>query len=402
MRTRKTRGASLCTLVVALAVLSAGCSKANQSTTSLTTTLPPAKSIDGWSAQQLPNPGGATNALLSGISCSSDTSCTVVGAYGKSTGQFFPVVEHWNGSTWSIQAGASAATAAPSRLLAISCPSTMSCFAVGELTTGSNSQAALVERWDGSSWKDVPVPAPKNASARELTSISCFSSIACTAVGSYRVPPSGATEVLLERWNGLKWALQTAPVLPRHVTSITLSQVSCSSSRVCIAVGQSTSSSGAAALAEYWNGTTWTIQALPVLQNRGGSKLAGVSCVSPTDCTAVGDAIDSAGLDVSVAEHWNGRHWVVEPTPSLPRAELALSAVSCPTANSCTAVGRQTISIYSGSGWTVQRAPVPSAVAESDLSGPSAVSCTVSGACTATGVTISVLGVATMLVAHKS
>jgi hypothetical protein len=235
-----------------------------------------------------------------------------------------------------------------------------------------------------------------------LTAISCSSSSQCTAVGSYRVPTLGQTEVLLERWDGLRWALEKAPGLPKHVTSIMLSQVSCSSPEACSAVGQSTTSSGAAPLAEYWNGVTWAIQVMPVLKDHRSSKLSGVSCVSPEDCEAVGDTVDAAGTDVSLAEHWNGREWILESIPVLLHAVLALSAVSCPQATSCAAVGRESIGIYSASAWKVQRAPVLPGSRESMFSASSGVSCPSPGVCVAVGVTVSRLGVVTMLVITKS
>ena len=42
-------------------------------------------------------------------------------------------------------------------------------------------------------------------------------------------------------------------------------------------------------VAEYWNGTTWVLQATPVPQtNTHGAVLSGVSCATLTACTAVG------------------------------------------------------------------------------------------------------------------
>ena len=399
----KARGARLCLLVVGVvAVLGAGCSKAvTQSTQSTTTTVPVAKTIGGWTSASLHNPAAATNSLLSGVSCPSDASCTAVGAYEESSGRFFSLAEHWNGATWSIEPAAAALATVPSRLLGISCPTAASCYAVGNSTPATSSETGLAERWNGTSWSVVPVPIPKGT-ASNLTAISCSSSSACTAVGVYRVLPLGQTKVLLERWDGLRWVSQRPPGLPKHVTSITLSQVSCSSPKACTAVGQSATSSGAAALAEYWNGATWAIQALPVLTDHRTSKLAGVSCVSPQDCQAVGDTVDAAGTDVSLVQHWNGREWMLESIPALPHAALAMSAVSCSQTTSCAAVGHTTIGIYSASGWKVQRSPVPASSQETVFTSPSDVSCPSPEVCVAVGVSVAESGAATMLVITRS
>ncbi len=405
MRNLKARYSRLWLVSVsAVAILCAGCSKGGAETTtsnSTSTTLQPAGPIGGWSAVQLPNPPGATDALLTGVSCSSVASCTAVGAYAK-TGKFYSLVERWNGSSWSAEPLPGAAASVVSRLLAISCPSTTACFAVGEITTATSSEAPLVERWNGATWSALAVPLPKKSSASELTSISCSSPVACTAVGTYRVPPLGQTVVLVERWNGLRWVLQVAPALPEHVTSVTLLQVSCSRANACTAVGQSTTSSGSTAVADYWDGTAWATQALPVLAGRRSAKLSGVSCVSPADCTAVGDATATAGSDASLAEHWDGRKWVLESVPGLANRELVLSAITCESSSACTAVGRETIALYGPTGWKVQPAPVPTSAVVSNLSGPSAVACTSTGACKGVGVSIALAGTATMLVVTNS
>jgi hypothetical protein len=400
MTHRKALGTGLRLLAVAaFATLGAGCSKSSQATTSTSTseststTLAPVRSIDGWSAEQLPNPAGASDSLLTGVSCVSATACTAVGAYRQGTGNFLSLVEQWNGSTWRSTPGAE--STGESRLLGISCSSAISCFAAGE--TQTTSERALVERWNGKSWADIPVPVPENASASGLTGISCYSPAACTAVGFYRVPPLGRTYVLLERWNGRSWELQVAPALPAHVTSFSLFQVSCPSATACTGVGQSTTKSGSNALVEYWNGATWATQALPVLGGLRNSKFSGVSCVSPSYCAAVGSATNQAKREVSLAELWDGREWKVQSIPGLANRQLALSAVSCRMAGECVAVGSETIALYSASRWTVQ--PAPFALGgESNFSGSSAVACTTSGACKAVGVSVSGLGLTTMLV----
>jgi hypothetical protein len=397
------RDAVVVIAVISFAIIGASCSKgtATTTTTATSTTLVPVGPVDGWSAKQLPNPPGATNAFLAGVACPSSSSCLAVGAYGKSNSEFFSLVEHWNGSAWSIEPEAGARSPIASRLLGISCPSAATCFAVGEVLKKSTTEGALIEHFNGSAWTYVRVPLPKNISSSSLTAISCSSPSACTAIGSYIAPPLGQSDPMLLRWNGINWALEAAPARLSHVTSITFLQVSCASVTACTAVGQSTTTKGASAYAAHWNGQIWLDEPLPVLPGRTFSRLSGISCVSVADCTAVGDSADAAGHDVSLAERWDGRSWTVESTPGLPDLQLLLSAVYCPTPGACTAVGRQTIAVYGSSGWHVQPAPVTTSVPVSDLSGPSALACLPSGECTAVGVTISQAGLATMLVVTK-
>jgi hypothetical protein len=59
----------------------------------------------------------------------------------------------------------------------------------------------LVERWDGTSWAIQRVPNPPGARLSLLTSVSCPSNDACTAIGSYRTR-AGNQHMLVERWTG--------------------------------------------------------------------------------------------------------------------------------------------------------------------------------------------------------
>jgi hypothetical protein len=171
-----------------------------------------------------------------------------------------------------------------------------------------------------------------------------------------------------------------------------LSAVSCPSPSFCMAVGVFTDSEGRGrALAERWNGTSWSI--VPAA-NRGGPRsndaLWSVWCVSATRCSAVGDAF---GASVPLAEEWNGSAWSLVPAPR-PRGDLraTLRSVSCTTASSCFAAGSVNdnsglppatlIERWNGSRWTFVPSPNPNGAAVSNLWG---ISCASATTCTAVG-----------------
>jgi hypothetical protein len=148
----------------------------------------------------------------------------------------------------------------------------------------------------------------------------------------------------------------------------------------------------AAAFAEIWNGRSWSTGLAPGAQMIGGSSLAGVSCPSPGTCTAVG-TIDRGTGTLTLAARWQGSRLRTEATPNpLLPALVTLTAVSCPTASVCTAVGylqnaashRQPVAIReAGAGWSAESPPTPSGAINSELD---AVSCPTTTACTAVGV----------------
>jgi hypothetical protein len=88
--------------------------------------------------------------------------------------------------------------------------------------------------------------------------VSCTASSNCVAAGS-RDDNSGITPAtLIERWNGLRWALVPSPNPPRSLSA--LSGISCVSASLCMAVGDNDNGSGQRLpLSEQWNGTAWTI-----------------------------------------------------------------------------------------------------------------------------------------------
>jgi hypothetical protein len=143
---------------------------------------------------------------------------------------------------------------------------------------------------------------------------------------------------LAEHWNGSNWTVQATPN-PTVIGDNVLSGVSCTSSTACTATGHYTASGLDTALAESWNGASWTIQSTPSPAGAQNSSLSGVSCTSSTNCTAVGSS-GAIGALVTLAEHWNGSSWLIQATPNPAAAHNSvLSAVACTSTPSCTAVG---------------------------------------------------------------
>ena len=126
----------------------------------------------------------------------------------------------------------------------------------------------------------------------------------------------------------------TAGLPPAAASGFVLSAVSCGSASSCIATGSYITSANAdVTLAEGWNGRHWSVQHPPDPAGEPGSNLLGVSCRSATSCTAVGSAGNNTDTEVTLAEHWNGRHWSIQHTPNPAGAPSSfLYSVSCTSA----------------------------------------------------------------------
>jgi hypothetical protein len=181
-----------------------------------------------------------------------------------------------------------------------------------------------------SSWKIEPTPSPAGATEVDLNGVSCPGRRVCVAVGDYQTG-SGTQLTLAEGWNGTSWSIEATPN-PSSSTARSLAGVSCVSTTECLAVG----SSSTGTLAEAWNGTSWSIQTTPN-PAAGGAYLAGVSCFAVDGCIAVG-----ASKRGTLAEGWDGTKWTIQPTPSgsgqSARPQYFYS-VSCTSPRSCIAVG---------------------------------------------------------------
>jgi hypothetical protein len=209
---------------------------------------------------------------LNGVFCTSVSNCEAVGtteATSTSTASK-TLAEKWNGATWSVQTSFST-TGVLNKLADVSCTALNSCMAVG-----NNGSAALSETYSGTEWKQVVTGATGT-----LEGVSCSASSACTAVGV----TSG--KIIARRWNGTAWAAQS-PVVPVGSTASTGADVNCLTATECVAVGSYTSAGTSHALAEHWNGTTWSQDSVPAAKGSSSETLLGVTCRAAILCSAVG------------------------------------------------------------------------------------------------------------------
>jgi hypothetical protein len=343
-----------------------------------------------WSSESIPNPAGATSSILVGVACASAAACTAVGSYLNGSGTFVTLAETWNGTSWSREPTPNPAGAMGSFLYSVSCTSAASCTAVGTYNNSAGATLTLAEAWNGTSWSLQPTPNPTDGQQDVLDGVSCTSSAACTAVGNYATS-TGTLVTLAEAWNGTSWSLQSTPN-PAGAEGSFLYNLSCTSASACTAVGFSGRSTGSQALAETWNGTSWSVSRTANPRRGELSQLEGVSCTSATACTAVGSFLDSSGFFVTLAEVRNGGSWSVRSTPNATGAEASdLTDVSCSAASACAAVGYYdtpagaSVTLaerWNGSRWSVQSTPDREGAAASVLEG---VSCASTAACTAVG-----------------
>jgi tripartite motif-containing protein 71 len=324
--------------------------------------------------------GGAASKNLNGISCLSAKDCTAVGYY-RPQDAYLTLVEHWDGTSWKVVSTPNPAGAGESRLEGVSCTSSKSCTAVGYYRTSSTAFSTLTERWNGISWSIVPSPNATGFARNNLYGVSCGGASDCWAVGksAYTATEEEAGKMptaLLEHWNGSGWNIVVASKPPTQLTA-----VSCFSATACMAVSGSSSESPT----ERWNGSSWS-RDFPAFPSGGSAvTLNGVACAAESSCTAVGSYTVN-GHTAPLAERWNGLSWVVQktidPTGTIEEVTSgSLNAVSCWSTEACTAVGTRgtesesapLIEGWDGTDWALEPAAIPSGTNTARLTGAACV-----------------------------
>jgi hypothetical protein len=376
---RRSRGPVLVRLIIAVGLVTAAGGVAAQ----------PASATPMWSVAASPSPLGPPAGNLTSVSCPTKDACFAVGSYGPDT-PLKTLVERWNGTHWSLVTSPNPAGATNSFLNGVSCPTTTSCFAVGSYVTASSFQKTLVERWNGTNWSIMTSPNPTDQDDNVLNAVSCPSTTSCFAVGGYTTFPKH----FVEHWNGTSWSIVATPS-PPDTTNSSLSGVSCPSTTSCYAVGQYFNGSTTdTMLIEHWNGTSWAIMTSPNPADLADSAvLTGVSCPTATRCVAVGIYFNGSSYE-ALAEHFDGTNWFVVSAPNPAGAnDIFLDAVSCLSTTRCYAVGYNTTGPpnneesntlterWNGTTWSVLASPTPAGAISGVLSG---VSCQ-PGSCYAVG-----------------
>ena len=133
-----------------------------------------------WCIVRSPNNGTQGDFLYS-VATVSSSDIWAVGYYVNKVGQQRALIEHSNGTSWSIVKGVQANGG---HLNAVSAVSSNNIWAVGSYYVGNVIQT-LVEHWDGNTWRLVPSPNPPSSPESMLLGVAVVSSNDIWAVGFY-------------------------------------------------------------------------------------------------------------------------------------------------------------------------------------------------------------------------
>jgi len=293
-----------------------------------------------WAIVSSPNTNTTDRNFLTGVTCASPSDCWAVGYYYNGS-VIQTLIERWDGTSWAIVSSPNTSTTQPNYLYGVTCVSASDCWAVGTYYNGSAYQT-LIERWEGTSWAIVSSPNTGATDNNYLRGVTCVSASECWAVGYY-YHDTFPVQTLIERWDGISWTIVTSPNTSATQDNL-LFPVTCVSASECWAVGYYYDGiSPVQTLIERWDGNSWAIVTSPNTSATQENDLYGVTCGSASECWAVGYYYDDNFLPRTLIERWDGNSWAIVSSPNTSTTQANfLQAVTCVSASECWAVGAYT------------------------------------------------------------
>jgi hypothetical protein len=240
--------------------------------------LPLMVRVTGTAMRQVPGPPAPDGSALQAVAATSATDAWAVGSISASG----PLVWHWNGTTWKNVPLPPAIVRVVGAVRSVAATSKKNVWLVS---------LGRIVHWNGRRWNVV---SPNIGRPYDLFGVAAMSARNVFAVGSTR------RRGLMLHWTGRRWRCAlTTPKLPFPEGSPVVA-VSASSADNAWAVGYFK----AATLALHWNGHTWKQFMTP--QAGQGDLLQDVAVIPGSGrAWAVGDTTDVGTLML----HWNGTAW---------------------------------------------------------------------------------------------
>ena len=257
-----------------------------------------------------------------------------------------PMILHFDGTSWRSVASPVLGTNDNSALNGIAAIAPNNIYAVGYQPAENGAVLPLVEHFDGHSWSVVTIP-DADSPGIVLTSVSADSANDVWAVGTSTDQPSLSIQTLVEHFDGTQWAVVPSPnPLPKSFfNQNVLSSVKAISSSDVTAAGfiLDFALQRQLTLIEHWDGTQWSVVDSPNASTDSGALniLTGVSGFSSTDLYAVGflENSSTSGQPKTLVEHFNGTSWSIISTSTRGLAQHLNGVFALPNTRRVWSVG---------------------------------------------------------------
>ncbi|HEX4655926.1 MAG TPA: alkaline phosphatase family protein [Streptosporangiaceae bacterium] len=276
-------------------------------------TLSFAEHYDGkkWSVVPTPNTGTNFNSFY-GLAASQGQAWAV-GEYLNSDYQDRALIETWNGQNWSIADNPQPGSVRD-MLFGASALSPSDVWVVGDQEGSDHTFQTLVEHWDGSSWTVVPTPDPGSA-GNHLYAVDAVSPDDVWAAGM-QLNGNSPDQGLVEHWDGHKWSVVPVPT-SGSASLVMLDGIAATSSQVWVAGEADSPEGGGQPIIEGYHDGSWTTAQLPATPDGANwTNLWGITVASGT-VWAVGTYVDPAtDNNNALVLEGTGGTWSINPAPN--------------------------------------------------------------------------------------
>jgi hypothetical protein len=231
---------------------------------------------------------------LNGVVAISATNVWAVGSSPLSR----TFVYHYDGTAWSVVPSADTSATDFDWLSSVSASSPTDIWAVGGWESSARGQTPahpMIEHWNGTAWSVVP--SPDLGTLSDLFGVAAVSPSLAWAVGFWS-DSHGRAYTLIDKWNGLNWSVVSSPNGAFVNGNTNLNAVAASSAIDAWAVGYAqnafdgNNASFQTTVIEHWDGASWTMVPSPNPSPAGivgqFNQLWAVAVASPSRVWAAG------------------------------------------------------------------------------------------------------------------
>jgi len=276
-----------------------------------------------WTAFAMPLIKGDNTSRLRGVIDFAPNNVWAVGLTGISLGTTNQVIEHFNGTKWSLFPGPKFQPNDQPSLECLTAISPSDMWAGGFiLANGGTSLFPLFEHFDGTKWMALET----QFQGGTIFGISAAATNDVWAVGNV-----GVSTTFTEHWDGTTWTVvpSPSPGADKGGSDVLFGVVAFAPNDVWAA---GTSMPGPTpppplldtptiTLIEHFDGTSWKVVPSPSVGPHSqfqSNQLWGITAVSANDIFAFGSyfAADGSGQLSTLVLHWNGTSWKIVPSPN--------------------------------------------------------------------------------------
>lgn len=241
---------------------------------------------DGSTWSVVPSPVFTGGSQFDGVSALASDDIWAVGvrALGAPGPDETPLTARWDGSTWQVVTAPYVADHI-NRFYGVSARTASDAWAVGEWRSLTSTFHIMIEHWDGSSWSVVSAPDPGDND--QLSTVLALAADDAWIVGSRHDGPTQTQQALIMHWNGTDWSVYPLALSLDEfnrlnaIEAISPTDIWAAGAHAAVAGGPSEP------LLMHWDGTDWTT--VPAGATDGTAEyFDGIAVVGQCDVWAVG------------------------------------------------------------------------------------------------------------------